>query len=146
MIDRLHKILYSPLGPNHLDTAVSLNNLAALYDATGRNKDAKSLYIRALEIYKNQLGPDHLKTALRYDNIAMFFYRLEHYAEAANFGVQALEIFLEKLGKDHLDTQTVGNNFITILQKVSETNQTQQLSDHPLTQTILKSLLSNDSE
>ena len=78
--------------------------------------------------------------------MAMFLYGLERYVESANFGVKALAVFLAKLGQDHPNTQTVGNNFIAILQKVIEMNQTQQLSEHPLTQAMLKNLLSNDSE
>ncbi|MDV3352118.1 tetratricopeptide repeat protein [Leptothoe sp. LEGE 181152] len=133
-------------GPDHPDTALSLNNLAELYRTMGCYEDAEPLYQRSLAIYEAQLGPDHPDTAGSYNNMAMFLYGLERYAESANFGVKALEIVLAKLGQDHPNTQTVGNNFIAILQKVIETNQTQQLDHHPLTQTILKNLLSNSSE
>ncbi|NEZ65096.1 tetratricopeptide repeat protein [Leptolyngbyaceae cyanobacterium CCMR0082] len=134
------------LGPDHPDTALSLNNLGLLYDTMGRYEDAEPLFQRSLAISEAQLGPDHPDTALSLNNLAMFLYGLERYAESANCGVKALVIFLAKLGQDHPNTQTVGNNFIAILQKVIETNQTQQLDHHPLTQTILKNLLSNSSE
>ena len=38
------------LGPDHPDTATSLNNLAILYDNQGRYEEAEPLYKRALEI------------------------------------------------------------------------------------------------
>ena len=50
------------LGPEHPDVATSLNNLAALYQATGRYAEAEPLYQRALAILEEVLGPDHPNT------------------------------------------------------------------------------------
>jgi tetratricopeptide (TPR) repeat protein len=47
------------LGPAHLDTASSLNNLAWLYQQQGKYAEAQPLYQRALAIREQQLGPDH---------------------------------------------------------------------------------------
>ena len=47
------------LGPEHPDTAASLNNLAALYYAMGDYAKAEPLYRRALAIYEKALGPEH---------------------------------------------------------------------------------------
>ena len=136
------KMTEKRFGSDHPDTATSLNNLAGLYRSMGRYGEAEPLYARSLEISEAQLGPDHPDTAGSYNNMAMFYYVLEQYAESANFAVRALDIFLAKLGQDHPNTQTVLNNFVAILRKVVETNQTDQLSDHPLTQAILESLQS----
>ncbi len=51
------------LGPNHPDTASSLNNLAVLYSDQGKYEQAESLHQRALAIREQRLGPDHPKTA-----------------------------------------------------------------------------------
>jgi tetratricopeptide (TPR) repeat protein len=52
------------LGPEHPDTANSLNNLAALYYKQGKLGEAMPLYQRALAIYEKSLGPEHPSTKL----------------------------------------------------------------------------------
>jgi len=44
------KIDEKALGPDHPSVATSLNNLASLYRATNRHKEAKDLELRATEI------------------------------------------------------------------------------------------------
>src|SRR5260370_13210622 len=50
------------LGPNHPDTALSLNNLAPLYRWQGSSDQVKPLYQRALAINEQALGPNHPHT------------------------------------------------------------------------------------
>jgi Tfp pilus assembly protein PilF len=50
------------LGPNHPDTANSLNNLALLLHDKGDSAGAEPLYRRALAIREKALGPDHPQT------------------------------------------------------------------------------------
>jgi len=50
------------LGPNHPDTATSLNNLAELYHSQGKYEQAEPLYQRALAIREQALGPNHPNT------------------------------------------------------------------------------------
>jgi len=42
--------------------AIRLNNLALLYKATNRLKEAEPLIRRALKIFEDSLGPDHPST------------------------------------------------------------------------------------
>lgn len=49
-------------GPDHPEVARDLNNLAQLYQATNRLKEAEPLYTRALEIFETSLGRDHPST------------------------------------------------------------------------------------
>ena len=58
------------LGPNHPNTANSLNNLAVLYDNQGKYKEAEPLYQRALAISERVLGPNHPDTVLYRNNYA----------------------------------------------------------------------------
>ncbi len=60
------------LGPNHPDTASSLNNLAVLYSDQGKYEQAESLHQRALAIREQRLGPDHPKTAKSRKQYAQF--------------------------------------------------------------------------
>ena len=61
------------LGPDHPNTASSLNNLAALYDSQGKLTEAEPLFRRALEIRERVLGPDHPDTALSLNNLAVLY-------------------------------------------------------------------------
>jgi tetratricopeptide (TPR) repeat protein len=45
-------------GPDHLDVATNLNNLALLYYCEAKYAEAEPLYKRALEIRETNLGPD----------------------------------------------------------------------------------------
>ena len=50
------------LGPDHPDTAQSLNNLGALYAKQGAYAKAEPLHIRALAIMEKALGSNHPST------------------------------------------------------------------------------------
>jgi tetratricopeptide (TPR) repeat protein len=58
------------LGPEHPDTAMSLNNLAHLLQAQGDLAGARPLHERALAIREKVLGPEHPDTATSLNNLA----------------------------------------------------------------------------
>ncbi|WP_444980652.1 tetratricopeptide repeat protein, partial [Microseira wollei] len=58
------------LGEDHPDVALSLNNLAGLYNSQVRYSDAEPLFLQALELYKRLLGEDHPDVALSLNNLA----------------------------------------------------------------------------
>jgi tetratricopeptide (TPR) repeat protein len=128
------------LGADHPDTAASFNNLAHLHLSQGRYEAAARLYRRALKIWEQVLGADHPLTATSLNNLASLYHYQERYAEAEPFFRRCLEIFLEKLGQDHPKTQTVQENFRIFVQTVIEADRAADLSDHPLTQSILQQL------
>jgi tetratricopeptide (TPR) repeat protein len=88
------------LGPDHPDTATSLNNLAALYKATGEYSKAEPLYNRALAIFEKALGPDHPDTATGLNNLASLYHDNGDYAKAEPFYERALAIRERALGLD----------------------------------------------
>src|SRR5262249_38514435 len=51
------------LGPEHPDMAISLNNLAFMFNAQGDYARARPLFERALAIHEKALGPEHPETA-----------------------------------------------------------------------------------
>jgi tetratricopeptide (TPR) repeat protein len=59
------------LGPEHPDTARSLNNLGSLLNAMGDLAGARPYYERALAIYEKVLGPEHPYTRTVRDNLAL---------------------------------------------------------------------------
>ncbi|MEM9003554.1 MAG: tetratricopeptide repeat protein [Cyanobacteria bacterium P01_F01_bin.86] len=131
------------LGPEHPSTAMSLNNLALLYRSMGRYDEAEPLYVRSLAIKEAQLGPEHPSTATSLNNLAGLYESMGRYGEAEPLYVRALAIWEKSLPPEHPYISTSKTNFRYLLQAVIEANQTDQLSEHPLTQALLQELQSS---
>jgi hypothetical protein len=101
------------LGPDHPDTAIRLDTLAATYSALGRSADALPLEQRALAITETALGPDHLNTALRVGNLAIIYCDLGRSADALPLVERALAITETALGPDHPNTALPLGNLAT---------------------------------
>ena len=56
--------------------AVSLNNLAVLYDSQGQYAQAEPLYRRALAIWERAIGPDHPDVATSLENMAALYRKM----------------------------------------------------------------------
>ena len=97
-------------GPDHPETATSLNNLAWLYYDQGRYEEAEPLQQRALAIKEKTLGPDHSSTATSLNNLAGIYYSQHRYAEAEPLLQRSLAISEKASGSDHPDTATSLNN------------------------------------
>ncbi|PIB06768.1 hypothetical protein AMR42_14715, partial [Limnothrix sp. PR1529] len=54
--------------------------------------------------------------------------------------LRCLTILVEKLGQDHPNTKAGFSNFRHLVQTVIEADRAADLSDHPLTQSILQQL------
>ena len=59
------------LGPDHLLTLTSRNNLASTYYEAGRAAEAIPLYEQALADLERVLGPDHPYTLASRNNLAI---------------------------------------------------------------------------
>ena len=70
-IERALAIREKALGPEHPDTATSLNNLAFLLTDQGDLAGARPLFERALAIREKALGPEHPDTAMSLNNLAV---------------------------------------------------------------------------
>jgi len=70
------------VGPDHPDTATSLNNLANLYWNQGKDEQAEPLYQRALSIDERTLGLQHPHTQTIRANYARLLRTMGHDAEA----------------------------------------------------------------
>jgi tetratricopeptide (TPR) repeat protein len=103
------------LGPDHPDTATSLNNLGALLDSMGNLAEARPYYQRALAIREKALGPDHPDTALSYWWLGVLAEGEGQLAEARALYAKTLAVYQQTLGDDHPTTQSVRQ----FLQKVS---------------------------
>ncbi|MFG3816151.1 tetratricopeptide repeat protein [Limnothrix redekei] len=128
------------LGADHPDTAASLNNLAGLYQSQGQYEAAEPLYRRSLEISERVLGAEHPDTATSLNNLAVLHYYQNRWGEAERLLVRALEIRVQKLGEAHPRTQTSLQSLYGLVQVALQQGRAAELSDHPLTQSILQEL------
>jgi tetratricopeptide (TPR) repeat protein len=128
------------LGPDHPHTAASLNNLAYLYYSQGQYEAAEPLFRRALAICEQVLGPDHPNTATSLNNLAGLYDSQGQYEAAEPLYRRCMEIALTKLGQDHPLTRTFLRNFRRFVQTVIAAGRAADLSDHPLTQSLLQEL------
>jgi CHAT domain-containing protein len=80
------------LGAEHVHTATSLNNLAALYCDQGRYAEAEPLLQRALRIYEKALGPEHPQVAITLSNLAELYDAQGRHEEADTLRERALNI------------------------------------------------------
>lgn len=101
-------------GPNHPDTARSLNDLAVLYLHLSDFDKAEPLLQRALAISENALGPDHPDTARSLNNLAGLYYQMGDYGKAEPLYQRALTIIESSLGPDHPNTAASLNNLALI--------------------------------
>ena len=102
------------LGPEHPDTANSLNNLAGLNYSQGLYAKAEPLYQRALSIREKALGPEHPDTANSLNNLAELHNVQGLYAKAEPLLQRALAIREKALGAEHPDTAQILNNLAGI--------------------------------
>ena len=134
------------LGADHPDTATSLNNLALLYESQGRYGEAEPLYKRSLKISEEQLGADHPHTASSLNNLAVLYFHQQRWSETEEKFHQALAILSKVLGDEHPHTQSAFNSLTYLINHLIQTQQTEHLSDHSLTQALLQKLQSQPPE
>ena len=116
LFERALAIREKALGPEHPDTATSLNNLAVLLQDQGDLAAARPLFERALAIREKALGPEHPDTATSLNNLAVLLQDQGDLAAARPLYERALAIREKALGPEHPDTATSLNNLAVLLQ------------------------------
>jgi tetratricopeptide (TPR) repeat protein len=130
------------LGEDHLDVALSLNNLAGLYYCQGRYSESEPLYVQALALRKRQLREDDLGVALILNNLAGIYDLQGHYSKAELLHVQALELRERLLGEDNLDVAQSLNNLAALYNEQERYSDAEPLLVKALT--LYKRLLVED--
>jgi tetratricopeptide (TPR) repeat protein len=110
LLERGLAIREQTLGPDHPDTASSLNNLGGLLDSQGDLAGARPYYERALAIREKVLGSDHPDTATSLNNVGGLLNSQGDLAGAWPYYERALAINERALGPDHPNTATSVNN------------------------------------
>ncbi len=100
-------------GPEHPDTATSLNNLAVVLPAQSHQYgEVEPLLRRALTIREKVLGAEHPDTATSLNNLAGMLRDQDRYGEAEPFLRRALAIDEKVLGAEHPDTVDSLSNLV----------------------------------
>jgi tetratricopeptide (TPR) repeat protein len=102
-------------GPEHPDTATSLNNLAGLLLDQGDLVGARPLYQRALTIREKVCGPEHPDTAMSLNNLALVLKEQGDLVGARPLYQRALAVAERVLGPDHPRTARSLNNLAILL-------------------------------
>jgi tetratricopeptide (TPR) repeat protein len=98
------------LGPDHPDTAETLNNFALSLREEGNYEAARALLERALAINEKALGPDHAATATSVNNLALLLRDQRDLAAARPLFERALASVEKSFGVDHPATAaSLGN-------------------------------------
>jgi tetratricopeptide (TPR) repeat protein len=107
---RALEIREKALGPDHVETAQSLNNVALVYRNQGRYKESEPLHQRALRIREESLSPDHPGIAESLNNLALVYRYQGRYPEAEPLCLRALAIWDKAPGSNDSNTAASLNN------------------------------------
>ena len=107
-------------GKEVLEYATALNNLAMIYENTGRYDEAEPLFDQALSIRRRVLGADHPDTAISLNNFAALYRAQGRYSEAAQLFNEAVEIMERVLGVEHPNTKVARENYEVLLAEMKE--------------------------
>ncbi|KAF7371435.1 FabD/lysophospholipase-like protein [Mycena sanguinolenta] len=97
-------------GEDHLNTLVTMNNLADTYRRLGQFEAAEKLQVEVLEKRRKLLGEDHLDTVMAMHNLAATYHHLGRFEDARKLGVEVLEKQRRLLGDDHPETLDAMHN------------------------------------
>jgi tetratricopeptide (TPR) repeat protein len=111
------EIAEKDLGPEHPDTAGSLNNLAALLESKEDYAGAEPLYRRALAIAEKTLGPGDPRTAMALENLAGLLASKGDYDESEALFRRALTTAGRALGPDDPTTREIRENLDALLKE-----------------------------
>jgi CHAT domain-containing protein/tetratricopeptide (TPR) repeat protein len=120
LAERVLAIRETSLGPEHPDTASTLNNVAELYRAAGDFAKAEPLHKRSLAIREKVLGPEHPDTATSLNNLAILYRAMGDYARAESLYGRALGVCEKVLGPEHPNTATSLNNLADLYRAMGE--------------------------
>jgi tetratricopeptide (TPR) repeat protein len=135
------------------DSSTSLNNLAYLYESTGRYAEAEPLFVRSLAIREQELGANHPDTAASLNSLAGLYKSTGRYAEAESLFLRSLAICEKELGANHPYTATNLNNLASLYESTGRYAEAEPLLvraveisedklgiNHPSTQAIRENL------
>ncbi|MDX2213332.1 MAG: tetratricopeptide repeat protein [Oculatellaceae cyanobacterium bins.114] len=125
---------------NEPHQAVNLSNLATLHRSQERYTEAKPLLLRSVSILQKQLGVNKSRTAKIVSNLALLYDLQGHYREAESLYLQTLPVLSNQPEESHSWRQEALQRFRSLLQNATQEQRTNELSNDPMTQEMLKQL------
>ena len=98
--------------------AARFNNLAVLYQATGRYEQAEPLFQRAIAIGEKTLRPEHPGVARFLNNLAALYQATGRYEQAEPLYQRALAILDDSLPPDHPNLAAARENYAGLLDQL----------------------------
>lgn len=120
------------LGEDHLDTFISMGNLAAAYSAAGLVDEALPLFRTSLEKRRQFLAEDDPLILAAMYNLAGAYKDAGQFKEARELLQETLALAEHTLGLNHIKTVTTRSSLANILMMSSEYQQASQLLEGAL--------------
>ena len=108
------------VGPEHADTARSLNVLTMVFVRRRELETARTLYQRVIAIREKALGPDHPETAEALDNLAVVEADLGNLFAARDMHSRALSILESAPGYEERELIGTLNNLATVYEEMGD--------------------------
>jgi serine/threonine protein kinase len=109
-LERAAALRQTHLGPDHLDTLATLNNLAAAYVYAGKTTTAIALFEKVRDARSATLGPHHPYTLAALNNLALAYLDVGRTAEAIAMLEKVHDAQLARVGPNHQDTLATLDN------------------------------------
>ena len=97
------------MGPNHLDSAAAINELAALYEGQGAYPQAEKLQRQAMAIYEQTGGTDDSRVTMAQNNLGVLLWRQGKYDEAEAMLTRVLSTRRNRKEDDRSITNALNN-------------------------------------
>jgi tetratricopeptide (TPR) repeat protein len=114
-------------GPDSLETADALNDLAIVFKYAGRFDEAEPLYRRALEINVRAVGEIHYNVASIYHNLGGLEHARGNHTAAEPHARRSVEIRRQAVGPDHPSTAADEAALASILYELGKDDEAESL-------------------
>ena len=119
-------------GKKHSSVAISLSNIAGVYQSLAQYDKALVYYERALQIRKQVFGETHPETGAVLNNIAILYYHLGHYQDSKAYFEKVLSIWVDTYGEMHPDVALVYSNLGAICNELNDDQTALEYSEKAL--------------
>lgn len=123
LLEEVVEVSKRVLGPKHLETLSSMENLAAVYWNEGKCKEAEELDIQVLETRRSVQGPTHPATVSAMSSLALVYTSLGRWKEAEELERQVVKHRNQAPGPEHPITINSMELLAKILKQLGNTSE-----------------------
>lgn len=115
------------LGPDHISTLGTVENLSVLYALQGKLEQAEQMLLQALARYETVLGPDHISTIHTVGILSVLYARQGKLEQAKQMYLRALVGFKVAVRPDHILTLHIVNSLGVLYAEQGNLEQAEQM-------------------